>query len=133
MPQKTDLNVAPYYDDFDSSDNFVKTLFRPGFAIQARELTQLQSILSNQTGDFILPKRIDDDETYKLSLCGDEYFLFENSNNEFYYEACNEKYSLDELEYFFLYGCNYLESDEICDYNCDGIEDEEIDEDRIHS
>ena len=48
MPQKTDLNVAPYYDDFDSSDNFVKTLFRPGFAIQARELTQLQSALQQQ-------------------------------------------------------------------------------------
>ena len=43
MAQKTDLNVAPYYDDFESSDNFVRTLFRPGFAIQARELTQLQS------------------------------------------------------------------------------------------
>ena len=48
MAEKTDLNVAPYYDDFDSSDNFVKTLFRPGFAIQARELTQLQSVLQNQ-------------------------------------------------------------------------------------
>ena len=48
MPEKTNLNVAPYYDDFDSSDNFVKTLFRPGFAIQARELTQLQSALQNQ-------------------------------------------------------------------------------------
>jgi hypothetical protein len=78
-------------------------------------------ILSNQTGDFILSKRIDDDETYKLSLGGDEYFLFENSNNEFYYEACDEKYSLDELEYFYEYGCNYLDSDEICDYNCDGV------------
>jgi hypothetical protein len=48
MPQKTNLNVAPYYDDFTSSDNFVRTLFRPGFAIQARELTQLQSALQNQ-------------------------------------------------------------------------------------
>ena len=48
MAQSTDLNVAPYYDDFDSSDNFVRTLFRPGFAIQARELTQLQSALQNQ-------------------------------------------------------------------------------------
>ena len=48
MPQKTNLNVAPYYDDFESSDNFVRTLFRPGFAIQARELTQLQSALQNQ-------------------------------------------------------------------------------------
>jgi len=48
MSQKTDLNVAPYYDDYSSSDNFVKTLFRPGFAIQARELTQLQSQLQSQ-------------------------------------------------------------------------------------
>ena len=48
MAEKTDLNVAPYYDDFDSSQNYVKTLFRPGFAIQARELTQLQTALQNQ-------------------------------------------------------------------------------------
>ena len=48
MPQKTDLNVSPYYDDFDESDNFNKALFRPGFAVQARELTQLQSALQNQ-------------------------------------------------------------------------------------
>ena len=48
MAQKTDLNVAPYYDDFDINDNFHRVLFRPGFAVQARELTQLQSILQNQ-------------------------------------------------------------------------------------
>ena len=48
MAQKTNLNVSPYYDDFDTTDNFHKVLFRPGFAVQARELTQLQSILQNQ-------------------------------------------------------------------------------------
>ena len=48
MPELTDLNVAPYFDDFESSDNFVRTLFRPGYAIQAREITQLQSALQNQ-------------------------------------------------------------------------------------
>ena len=48
MPQKTDLDVSPYYDDFNESDNFSKTLFRPGYAVQARELTQLQSVLQNQ-------------------------------------------------------------------------------------
>jgi len=48
MSEKTNLNVAPYYDDFDKDSNFVRTLFRPGFAIQARELTQLQSALQNQ-------------------------------------------------------------------------------------
>ena len=39
MPFKTDLNVTPYYDDYDSSDNFQQVLARPGFAVQARELT----------------------------------------------------------------------------------------------
>ena len=48
MPESTNLNVAPYYDDFDSTENHVKTLFRPGFAIQARELTGLQSTLQDQ-------------------------------------------------------------------------------------
>ena len=48
MAEKTNLNIAPYYDDFVGSNNYVKTLFRPGFAIQARELTQLQSQLQHQ-------------------------------------------------------------------------------------
>ncbi len=52
MAQKTDLNVAPYYDDYDASQNYIRTLFRPGFAIQARELTQLQSGLQNQISRF---------------------------------------------------------------------------------
>ena len=52
MPQITDLNIAPYYDDFDKEDNFHRVLFRPGFAIQARELTTLQSILQNQVERF---------------------------------------------------------------------------------
>ena len=38
MAQKTNLNVSPYYDDFDTSKNFHKVLYRPGFAVQAREL-----------------------------------------------------------------------------------------------
>ena len=41
-------NVAPYYDDFDESKNFHRILFRPGFSVQARELTQLQSSLQAQ-------------------------------------------------------------------------------------
>ena len=48
MPQNTNLNVTPYYDDFDKSKNFYKVLFRPGFPIQARELTTMQSIMQNQ-------------------------------------------------------------------------------------
>jgi len=52
MVQKTDLNINPYYDDFDSEKNFYKVLFKPGFPVQARELTTLQSILQNQIKTF---------------------------------------------------------------------------------
>jgi len=52
MAQNTDLNVSPYYDDYTESKNFHRILFRPSNAIQARELTQLQSILQNQVERF---------------------------------------------------------------------------------
>ena len=52
MAQKKDLNISPYYDDFESDNNFYKVLFKPGFPVQARELTNLQSILQNQIEDF---------------------------------------------------------------------------------
>ena len=48
MPQNTNLNIAPYFDDFSKDNNFYRVLFRPGFPIQARELTTMQSILQNQ-------------------------------------------------------------------------------------
>lgn len=44
--------VFPYYDDFDEDKNFKRILFRPGYAVQARELTQLQTILQNQIERF---------------------------------------------------------------------------------
>ena len=28
MAEKTDLNIAPYYDDYDESKNFQKVLYR---------------------------------------------------------------------------------------------------------
>jgi len=46
------LNVPPYYDDFDESKDFHQILFKPGYAIQARELTQIQSIIKNQIAKF---------------------------------------------------------------------------------
>lgn len=54
------LNSAPYFDDFDEQKKFLKVLFRPGFSLQARELTQLQSILQQQVtrmGDFVFKDR----------------------------------------------------------------------------
>ena len=52
MPQKTNFNVSPYFDDFDPQDNYYKVLFKPGYPIQARELNNLQSILQNQVEQF---------------------------------------------------------------------------------
>ena len=43
---------ATYKDDFADSANFHKILFNSGKALQARELTQLQSILQNQIQRF---------------------------------------------------------------------------------
>lgn len=53
MPNiNTNLNIAPYFNDYDSSKNFHQILFKPGTAVQARELTQLQSILQDQVARF---------------------------------------------------------------------------------
>jgi hypothetical protein len=74
MPQKTNLNINPYYDDFDKDNNFYRVLFKPGFPIQARELTTLQSILQNQIesfgshifkeGSMVIPGGISYDNSY---------------------------------------------------------------------
>ena len=52
MPESTNLNVSPYFDDFDSTKNYHKVLFKPGYPVQARELTTLQSILQDQIEKF---------------------------------------------------------------------------------
>jgi hypothetical protein len=49
---KTDLSVAPYYDDYEDNKNFHRILFKPRVAVQARELTQLQTILQRQISRF---------------------------------------------------------------------------------
>jgi hypothetical protein len=48
----SNFNVDPYYDDFDPTKNFHRILFKPGFAVQARELTQSQTILQDQITKF---------------------------------------------------------------------------------
>jgi hypothetical protein len=52
MPIRTNLNESPYYDDYDITSQYHRVLFRPGYAVQARELTQLQTILQNQVEQF---------------------------------------------------------------------------------
>jgi hypothetical protein len=52
MALDTNFNVNPYYDDFDEDKKFLRVLFKPGYAVQARELTQLQTILQKQADRF---------------------------------------------------------------------------------
>jgi len=52
MSQETNLNVSPYFDDFDPKSDYYRVLFKPGYPVQARELTTLQSSLQNQIEKF---------------------------------------------------------------------------------
>lgn len=50
------FNVEPFFDDYSEDKKFYRILFRPGYAVQARELTQLQTIIQQQVkrhGDHI--------------------------------------------------------------------------------
>ena len=44
----TIMGGIPYYDDFNQQKKFLKILFKPGLPVQARELSQAQTILQNQ-------------------------------------------------------------------------------------
>lgn len=46
------FNTFPYYDDYTPDKNFYKILFKAGYAVQARELNQMQSILQHQISTF---------------------------------------------------------------------------------
>lgn len=83
MSQKTDLNVSPYFDDFDSNKNYYRVLFKPGFPVQSRELTTLQSILQNQIesfgshffkeGSIVIPGNITYDPNYYAVKINDSH------------------------------------------------------------
>jgi len=84
MPQETNLNVSPYFDDFNEDKNFNRVLFKPASPIQARELTQLQSILQNQIerfgqhffkeGSQVIPGQIAYDPQYYAVELTDTFF-----------------------------------------------------------
>ena len=52
MPIQTDLSVSPYFDNFDSTKNYQQVLFKPGVALQVRELNTLQTTFQNQIEKF---------------------------------------------------------------------------------
>ena len=84
MTQNTNLNVSPYFDDFSESKNYKKVLFKPGFPVQSRELTTLQSILQNQIekfgqyffkeGSMVIPGGVSFDDSY-FAVKLDPFFL----------------------------------------------------------
>lgn len=45
---KINVNQSPYWDDYNENKKFYRILFRPGRAVQARELNQIQSQIQKQ-------------------------------------------------------------------------------------
>ena len=98
MAQNTNLNISPYFDDFDDDKGFLKVLFKPGFPVQARELTTLQSLLQNQIdtfgqgvykeGSMVVPGGITLNRNYPVVLVQNNYL---NLPVELYREALNGK------------------------------------------
>ena len=55
MALETDFNQSPYFDDFKDvaeGKDYHRVLFKPGLAVQTRELTQLQSMMHEQIARF---------------------------------------------------------------------------------
>lgn len=52
MPLESTFSVSPYFDDFNVEKDFYKVLFKPGVAVQTRELNQLQTIVQQQIERF---------------------------------------------------------------------------------
>jgi hypothetical protein len=69
------FNIDPYFDDYDENDKFYRLLFRPGYPVQARELTQIQSLLQNQIskhaehvfkqGAMVIPGQVSYEDDFK--------------------------------------------------------------------
>lgn len=90
------FNQPPYYDDWSEAKNYLRTLFRPGYSVQARELTQLQTALQNQVskvGDHLFTdgsKILEADHTLDLNV---DYITLDSS-----YNSLNVDNYYDEFE-----------------------------------
>ncbi len=103
MPQNTNLNRSPYFDDFDTGKNFYRILFRPGYSIQARELTQLQSMLQDQVeqvgnsmfkqGQMVIPGEVSYSNTYDYVKLSSVSQVAQNVNGEINFV----KYNISQL------------------------------------
>lgn len=52
MTTDIDLSRKPYFDDYDQEKDFYRVLYRPGVAVQTRELNQMQTGLQDQLDKF---------------------------------------------------------------------------------
>ena len=76
------INKPPYFDDFNASKNYSKILFRPGRAVQSRELTQIQTILQKQLsslGDKTIQSPIVSGGDFRIARV--KYLKFNYSEN----------------------------------------------------
>ena len=53
MPLQKNLNVSPYYADYNPLSDYYKVLYKAGYPVQARELTNMQLMLQNQIETFM--------------------------------------------------------------------------------
>lgn len=95
--QHTNLNVSPIFDDFDESKNFHRVLFNAGKSVQARELTQAQTILQSQIermgkhlfteGAMVVPggiKATEDQDYITLNMNGGSSFADFSAETELF-------------------------------------------------
>ena len=103
--QITDLNVSPYYDDFDEQIIFIGYSLDLSFEFK-RELTQLQSILQNQVerhgshmfkeGSIVIPNQLsysNDFPTLQLAST----FASEEIDPSQFFDSTNPVHTLQEL------------------------------------
>ena len=83
MALQTDLSRSPYYDDYDVNKNFYKILYRPGVALQTRELNQMQTIAQDQIEKFGRFVFKDGSITEGCSFTFDDSYNFVKINDNF--------------------------------------------------
>ena len=93
MALDTNFNVNPYNDDFDDAQKYYRLLFKPGYAVQARELTQIQSVLQKQVNRF-------GNHIFKNGslVTGGEFFIHKAKYVKVEDNYLNADVSIDEFE-----------------------------------
>lgn len=103
----TNFNISPYFDDYDNTKNFHRILFRPSVPVQARELTQLQTIIQEQIrrfGDHIFK---DGSVVAGCAFSFDPNYLFIRIKDTY---ANNSAYTIADFNNLFIENANGLKA-----------------------